>query len=128
VSRAAAVAAAALAAVLVAAGLAPDSALAHGIVGREDLPVPKVVFLYAATVVLVVSFVALAFLWPRPRLEAPEDRDLLRVPRVVEALCGLSAWRSSSSSCGPASRACRPRRPTSRRSSSTSCSGSASRS
>ena len=63
--------------------------VAHGIVGREDLPVPKVVFLYAATVVLVLSFVALAFLWPRPRLEAPEERDVLRVPRVVEALCGL---------------------------------------
>ncbi|CAA9286890.1 MAG: hypothetical protein AVDCRST_MAG54-4109, partial [uncultured Actinomycetospora sp.] len=63
--------------------------IAHGIVGREDLPVPKIVFLYAATVVLVVSFVALAFLWPRPRLEAPEDRVLFRVPRVVGVLCGL---------------------------------------
>ncbi len=80
---------AAIAAAALVAGLAPDSASAHGIVGREDLPIPKVVFVYAATVVLVVSFLALAFLWPKPRLEAPADRVVLRVPRAVEVLCGL---------------------------------------
>ena len=63
--------------------------VAHGIVGREDLPIPKVAFIYAATVVLVLSFLALASLWPRPRLEDPQEREVLRVPRVVQVLCGL---------------------------------------
>ena len=42
--------------------------LAHGIVGRTDLPIPQWLFGWAAAVVLVVSFVALAVLWPKPRL------------------------------------------------------------
>ena len=41
---------------------------AHGIVGREDLPIPRWLFGWAATAVLVISFVALAVLWPQPRL------------------------------------------------------------
>lgn len=43
--------------------------LAHGIGGRLDLPVPLSIFVVAAAMVLVVSFVALALLWPEPRLE-----------------------------------------------------------
>jgi hypothetical protein len=39
--------------------------------------------------VLVVSFVALAVLWPKPRLEQARERPLLRVPVALEALCGL---------------------------------------
>ena len=62
--------------------------LAHGIVGREDLPISKTWFLVGATAVLVVSFVALATLWQQPKLEDPRERRLLRVPRVVEMLCG----------------------------------------
>jgi hypothetical protein len=68
--------------------LAPD-ALAHGIVGREDLPIPRWLFGWAATAVLVVSFVALAVLWPAPRLERSEEREVLRIPRTLEVLCGL---------------------------------------
>ncbi len=37
---------------------------------------------------LVVSFVALAILWPQPRLEKPGGRRLLRVPRTLEPICG----------------------------------------
>ena len=48
----------------------PASALAHGLVGKQDLPIPRWLFAWAAAAVLVVSFVALAVLWPRPRLEA----------------------------------------------------------
>lgn len=45
-------------------------ALAHGLGGRQDLAVPLWLFVIGATVVLVVSFVALAVLWPTPRLAA----------------------------------------------------------
>ncbi len=47
--------------------------LAHGIGGRQDLPVPVSMFVLAAAVVLVVSFVALAVLWPTARLQEPEQ-------------------------------------------------------
>jgi uncharacterized membrane protein YhaH (DUF805 family) len=66
----------------------PAAALAHGFVGRQDLPVPRWLFAWAAAVVLVASFVALATLWPRPRLERPRERDLVRLPRWVDAVCG----------------------------------------
>jgi hypothetical protein len=79
------VGAAALAAVLLGA---PD-ALAHGIVGREDLPIPRWLFGWAATAVLVISFVALAVLWPAPRLERATERELFRVPRALEPVAGL---------------------------------------
>ena len=45
--------------------------IAHGISVRTDLPVPEVIFWWAASIVLVVSFVALATLWPKPRLQDP---------------------------------------------------------
>lgn len=69
--------------------------LAHGIVGRTDLPIPEWLFGWAAAVVLVVSFVALAVLWPQPRLQ---DGGFVALPswlstaltnRVTDVLCGL---------------------------------------
>ena len=54
---------------LLASAALPASASAHGLVGKQDLPIPRWLFAWAAAVVLVVSFVALAVLWPRPRLE-----------------------------------------------------------
>ena len=66
----------------------PASALAHGLVGKQDLPIPRWLFAWAAAVVLVVSFVALAVLWPRPRLEGARERRVLTVPAVLEVLCG----------------------------------------
>lgn len=81
-----------LALLLVAAGLAltaaPDPALAHGLVGREDLPIPKWLFGWAATVVLVVSFVGLAVLWPKPRLEQAPERRIAGLPAVLDPLAG----------------------------------------
>jgi hypothetical protein len=69
--------------------------LAHGIVGRTDLPIPQWLFGWAAAVVLVVSFVALAVLWPKARLQdgggfRPLPAGLSRVltSRVVEVVCG----------------------------------------
>lgn len=77
---------AAVAAVLLGA---PD-ALAHGIVGREDLPIPRWVFGWAATAVLVISFVALAVLWPQAKLEQLREHPVLGYPRaVLEPLAGL---------------------------------------
>jgi hypothetical protein len=82
--RAPLVAAAALAAALLPAG----TAQAHGVVGREDLPLPSWLFAWGAAVVLVVSFVALAALWPRPRLQHARERVVLRVPVALEVLAG----------------------------------------
>ncbi|HEX4690867.1 MAG TPA: fenitrothion hydrolase [Solirubrobacteraceae bacterium] len=65
----------------------PATASAHGIVQREDLPIPHVVFAWAVAGVLVVSFVALGALWPRPRLEDPAWRAL-PAGRVL----GSRAW------------------------------------
>lgn len=81
-----------LAAVVVAAAALaalPQAALAHGLVGKQYSPIPSWLFGWAATVVLVASFVGLAVLWPKPRLEHPTERRVLAVPRVLEPLCGL---------------------------------------
>jgi hypothetical protein len=67
----------------------PGAALAHGLVGRQDLPIPRWLFAWGAAVVLVVSFVALAVLWPQARLEHLRERRLLRAPAVLEVLAGL---------------------------------------
>lgn len=83
----------ALAGTALLACLAPAQAVAHGLVGREDLPIPKWLFGWAASVVLIASFVGLAVLWQRPRLEERPERRLLRLPAataaILEALCGL---------------------------------------
>ncbi len=85
------VVAAALAVVLV----VPEVAAAHGLVQRTTLPIPKVMFNYAAAVVLVVSFAALALLWPKPKLERTGWRPLPRGAgkvlgsRAVEIACGV---------------------------------------
>jgi len=77
---------AALAVAALAAGLAgPDPALAHGLGGgRADLPISKTLFIYGAALVLILSFVALAVLWPEPKLEEHSFRPLpRRLSRVV---------------------------------------------
>jgi hypothetical protein len=67
---------------------------AHGLVARSDLPIPEWLFGWAAAMVLVVSFVALAVLWPQPRLEGEHWRPLpgglgrALASRPVEILCG----------------------------------------
>ena len=68
--------------------------LAHGLVQRADLPIPEWLFGWAAALVLIVSFVALAVLWPEPKLTGyrwrPLPGPLGRVPgsRPVEIACG----------------------------------------
>jgi len=61
----------------------PGTALAHGIGGRLDLPVPVSYFIAAAGVVIVASFATLAVLWPEPRLQDGPRHDpaTLTIPR-----------------------------------------------
>lgn len=89
-TRAARILAAALVASTTLAAVGPAAASAHGLVGRQDLPIPKWLFAWAAAAVLVISFVALATLWPKPRLQdAPAGRRLFGVPRLpAEIVCG----------------------------------------
>jgi hypothetical protein len=63
-------------ALLIAAAAVPAVAQAHGLVQRANLPLPEWLFGYAAAAVLIVSFVALATLWPEPRLERDRWRPL----------------------------------------------------
>ncbi len=56
--------------------------LGHGIASVEDLPLPLWLFYYGGAIVLVLSFVALAVLWPKPRLRAA--RDGRRLPDVLQ--------------------------------------------
>ena len=67
----------------------PAAAQAHGLVGRQDLPIPRWLFAWGAAVVLVASFVALAVLWREPRLEGARERRVLRVPPALEVLAGV---------------------------------------
>jgi hypothetical protein len=76
------------AAALAVLALRPDVADAHGLVGRADLPIPTWLFGWAAAIVLGASFAALGALWREPRLEKPRERRLVRIPRVVDAVCG----------------------------------------
>lgn len=48
----------------------PALVLAHGLGGRADLPLPAWMFGYGAALTLLISFVALAVLWPDARLES----------------------------------------------------------
>jgi hypothetical protein len=82
-------------ALLVAVALAwPATASAHGLVQRANLPIPEWLFGWAAAAVLVVSFAALALLWPRPRLEDTPWKPLpwgigkALGSRATEVVCG----------------------------------------
>jgi hypothetical protein len=82
--------AAAGAGALAAATVAPATASAHGLVGKQDLPIPRVLFAWAAAIVLVLSFIALGLLWKRARWESGfAEREVLRLPRALEVLCGI---------------------------------------
>jgi hypothetical protein len=84
---------AALAAAGAAALLVPAAAEAHGLVQRQQLPIPQWLFAWAAAAVLVVSFFALAVLWPQPRLEKDNWRPIAGgraiVSLPVQVLCGV---------------------------------------
>jgi hypothetical protein len=81
-----------LTAAVLAAALIPSVAEAHGLVQRQQLPIPQWLLFYSAAAVLVISFFALAVLWPKPRLEEgawrplPGGRAIASAP--VQVLCG----------------------------------------
>ena len=68
--------------------------LAHALVGRQDLPIPEWLFAWGASLVLIVSFVALSLAWREPRLEAERWRPApgwasrLLLNRGAEVLAG----------------------------------------
>lgn len=70
--------------------------LAHALSARGDLPVPAWLFAWGASIVLIVSFFALAVGWRRPRFERARWRPLAGglsravVSAPVQALCGLA--------------------------------------
>ncbi|HEX8649079.1 MAG TPA: hypothetical protein VF715_19460 [Thermoleophilaceae bacterium] len=83
--------AAAAAAALVAA--LPQTASAHGIQVKRDLPIPEWLFVWGAALVLIVSFLGLAVLWPKPRLEEAGWKPFgglgrLLASRPVRIACG----------------------------------------
>jgi hypothetical protein len=69
--------------------------LAHALSARDDLPVPAWLFAWAASIVLIVSFFALAAGWRSPKFEQWRERPLgeglsralLSLPAQV--VCGL---------------------------------------
>ncbi|MDA0179827.1 fenitrothion hydrolase [Solirubrobacter phytolaccae] len=82
----------ALVAGLVTALAVPAVAEAHGLVQRQQLPIPQWLFAWSAAAVLVISFFALAVLWPQPRLEHTGWRPLpggrVLAGRAVQVVCG----------------------------------------
>lgn len=77
----------------------PAPVAAHGLVQRANLPIPEWLFGWAAAVVLVASFVGLATLWPRPRLEEPSWRPL---PGGAGALLGARGVELAAGAVGVA--------------------------
>jgi hypothetical protein len=78
---------------------APSPAAAHGLGGTRSLPIPEWLFAWAAAIVLVVSFVGLSILWPRPRLAGLAEGRSWAVPvavrrgaRIVLGALGVALW------------------------------------
>jgi hypothetical protein len=65
---------------------------AHGLGGRTDLPLPTWMVMYGGAIILLISFTALSFLWPKARLEGgPPGRPLADVGApVLRGLFGLA--------------------------------------
>ena len=63
----------------------PGVALAHGVGGRADLPVPISYFAVAAGIVLVLTFVMLSSMWTEPRLQelTPHATARSRATRIA---------------------------------------------
>jgi len=72
--------------------------LAHALSSRGDLPLPGWLFAWAAAIVLVVSFFALASAWRKPKFETDEWREILPrfwkfvSSRAVQVLLGLISF------------------------------------
>ena len=73
---------------------AAPAASAHGVQQRSDPPIPDWLFVWGAAIVLIVSFVALAVLWPTPRWQddrwrpLPEPLGRLLGAGAIQVVCG----------------------------------------
>ena len=67
------------------------TALAHGIGGRSDLPIPLWLAVYAAAMAVLASFFAVAAFWPTPRLRG--DHPGRPLPAAVQRLVDAPATR-----------------------------------
>jgi hypothetical protein len=65
--------------------------VAHGVGTRSDLPIPTSYAAAAAAIVLIVSFVGLAFLWREPRLDGANAGRVL--PGFVQSAADSRALR-----------------------------------
>ncbi|GAA3196673.1 hypothetical protein [Actinocorallia longicatena] len=65
--------------------------LAHGIGGRQDLPIPMEFLLAGAALAVLISFMALGFVWQDSRFRADAGR---RVPAWLEAFAGSRVTRA----------------------------------
>lgn len=81
--------------------MSPAAVLAHGIGGRADLPLPPWLFGYGAGMALLISFVGLRILWPRPQLEGTAEgvslpaigtRPVLLAVEVAARAVGVVAY------------------------------------
>src|SRR5689334_2376204 len=71
---------------------APARLLAHGVGGRQDLPITLTALVIGAVLALIISFIVLGAMWRRPRL----DRDGTAgrpAPIWLRAWADSSAWR-----------------------------------
>jgi hypothetical protein len=78
----------------------PGDAVAHGIVGKADLPIPVWLFSWTAAIVLVVSFVALSTMWTRPQLQEPRARRLFVLSTAPFGRGALLEWLASLAGMG----------------------------
>ena len=73
----------------------PRVASAHGLIIREDLPLPDWLFVWGAAIVLIVSFVGLSMAWTTVRLEeyewkpAPEWLSRVALSSALRGAAGL---------------------------------------
>ncbi|HEV7918244.1 MAG TPA: fenitrothion hydrolase [Solirubrobacterales bacterium] len=66
----------------------PQAAMAHGLVGKTDLPIPGWLFGWGAAAVLAISFLAFAVLWQQPKLETAIPKERFRIPLAIDVTCG----------------------------------------
>ena len=67
--------------------------LAHGgPIQRTPLPLDPIFFAWGAAAVLVISFAALALLWPRPRLQDPPWRPIQGLGRLLGSRVMEVVW------------------------------------
>lgn len=73
--------------------MVPSEVLAHGVGGRQDLPIPFLFALVGSAVAVAVSFLAVAVLWRTPRLRG--DTAGWSIPAPLQAIADSTVVRSA---------------------------------